>query len=144
MPLKDERLYAGRIQSQRAHLPTLLRCCASCYNCDMTFDHVAVPSNDIAQSVEWYRAKFGATVLYQDKTWAFLNVGGQKLALVTPSQHPPHVAVKVSEQELASAAQAAGIGIDKHRDGTTGIYIHDPFGNAVELICYPAGQTMYE
>ena len=70
----------------------------------MTFDHVAVPSNDIAASLEWYRAKFGATVSYQDKTWAFLNVGGQKLALVTPSQHPPHVAVKVSETELASAA----------------------------------------
>jgi len=110
----------------------------------MTFDHVAVPSNDIAQSVEWYCAKFGATVLYQDRTWAFLNVGGQKLALVTPSQHPPHVAVKVGEQELASAAQAAGVPIDKHRDGTTGIYIHDPFGNAVELICYPVGQTVYE
>ena len=110
----------------------------------MTFDHVAVPSNDIASSVEWYRSKFGATVLYQDKTWAFLNLGGQKLALVTPSQHPPHVAVKVSDQELAAAAKAAGIAIDKHRDGTTGIYIHDPFGNAVELICYPAGETVYE
>jgi catechol 2,3-dioxygenase-like lactoylglutathione lyase family enzyme len=110
----------------------------------MTFDHVAVPSNDISQSVEWYRAKFGATVLFQDKTWAFLNVGGQKLALVTPTQHPPHVAVRVTEQELASAAQSAGVQIDKHRDGTTGIYIHDPFGNAVELICYPAGQTVYE
>jgi len=110
----------------------------------MTFDHVAVPSNDIAASLEWYRAKFGATVIYQDKTWAFLNVGGQKLALVTPSQHPPHVAVKVNEQELVSAANAAGVPIDTHRDGTTGIYIHDPFGNAVELICYPAGQTVYE
>ena len=110
----------------------------------MTFDHVAVPSNDIAQSVEWYRARFGATVLYQDKTWAFLNVGGQKVALVTPTQHPPHVAVRVSEPELAAASKAAGVAIDKHRDGTTGIYIHDPFGNAVELICYPAGQTAYE
>jgi catechol 2,3-dioxygenase-like lactoylglutathione lyase family enzyme len=110
----------------------------------MTFDHVAVPSNDIAASVEWYRAKFGATVLYQDKTWAFLNLGGQKLALVTPSQHPPHVAVKVDEQQLTAAAQSAGVSIDKHRDGTTGIYIHDPFGNAVELICYPAGETVYE
>ena len=57
---------------------------------------------------------------------------------------PPHVAVKVSDQELADAARAAGIAIDKHRDGTTGIYIHDPFGNAVELICYPPGATVYE
>ena len=45
---------------------------------------------------------------------------------------------------LNEIAQAAGVAIDKHRDGTTGIYIHDPFGNAVELICYPAGQTAYD
>jgi catechol 2,3-dioxygenase-like lactoylglutathione lyase family enzyme len=110
----------------------------------MTFDHVAVPSNDIAASVEWYRSRFGAAVLFQDKTWAFLNLGGQKLALVTPTQHPPHVAVRVTEEQLQAAAKTANIAIDKHRDGTTGIYIHDPFGNAVELICYPAGETVYE
>lgn len=110
----------------------------------MTFDHVAIPSNDIAQSVEWYRAHFGASVLYQDATWAFLNVGGQKLALVSPSQHPPHVAVRVSESQLAEAAERAKLPIDRHRDGTTGVYLHDPFGNAVEMICYPQGQTHYD
>ncbi|HSI35938.1 MAG: VOC family protein [Phycisphaerae bacterium] len=110
----------------------------------MTFDHTAVPSSDIPASVEWYKTRLGATVLYQDATWAFLNVGGQKLALVTPTQHPPHVAVRVTESELTAAATAAGLPIDRHRDGTTGIYIHDPFGNAVELICYPPGETVYE
>jgi len=109
----------------------------------MTFDHVAVPSNDIPQSVQWYMKHFGATVLYQDKSWAFLNVGGTKLALVSPSQHPPHVALRVSEQQLAEASRELKVPIDKHRDGTTGIYIHDPFGNAVELICYPVGETVY-
>lgn len=108
------------------------------------FDHAAVPSNDIAASVAWYRERLGAVVLYQDSTWAFLNVGGVKLALVTPSQHPPHVAVRVNERELAEAARVAGVTIDHHRDGTKGIYIADPFGNAVELICYPAGETVYE
>ena len=110
----------------------------------MQFDHTAVPSNDIARSVEWYRARLGATVLYQDDTWAFLNVGGAKLALVTPTQHPPHFAVKVDGQQLEDAARAAGLQIDHHRDGTRGIYLHDPFGNAVELICYPPGETVYE
>ena len=110
----------------------------------MHFDHVAIPSNDIAASVEWYRKRFGAEVLYQDKTWAFMNLGGVKFALVSPQQHPPHVAVNVNEQELEKAAGEAGIPIDSHRDGTKGIYIHDPFGNAVELICYPAGQTVYD
>jgi catechol 2,3-dioxygenase-like lactoylglutathione lyase family enzyme len=109
----------------------------------MEFDHVAVPSSDIPRSVEWYRERLGAEVLYQDSTWAFLNVGGTKVALVTPTQHPPHLAVKVTEEQLDVAAKKAGIAIDLHRDGTKGIYISDPFGNAVELICYPASGTVY-
>jgi len=109
-----------------------------------TIDHVAVPSNDVQKSVQWYVERFGARVLYQDKTWAFMDVGGVKLAIVTPTQHPPHVAFAVSEQELEAAAKRENLPIDRHRDGTTGIYIADPFGNSVELICYPKGQTLYE
>lgn len=109
----------------------------------MTIDHVAVPTNDIAASVRWYVETFGATVLYQDATWAFLKFGNCKLALITPTQHPPHVAVSVSLDVLERHARAAGKPIDTHRDGTRGIYISDPAGNAVELIHYPPGQTVY-
>ena len=42
----------------------------------MRFDHVAIPSKNIPDSVAWYQAHFGATVLYQDATWAFLQLGG--------------------------------------------------------------------
>ena len=107
-------------------------------------DHVAVPSRDIARDVAFYRDTFGAEVLYQDATWAFLRLGQGKLALVTPTQHPPHVALRVSAEQLAAAAQRAGKSIDRHRDGTTGIYVSDPEGNQVELICYPQGETAYE
>ena len=110
----------------------------------MQMDHVAVPSADIAASVVWYVENFGAEVLYQDRTWAFLKLGQGKLALVTPTQHPPHVAVRVDEATLTAAAGAAGKPIDGHRDGTKGIYVSDPDGNQVELICYPPGQTVYE
>ena len=109
----------------------------------MKFDHVAVPSNNIAESVSWYREKFGATVLYQDQTWALLLVGGTKLALVNPQQHPPHVAINISQSELEVASRKSGFPIDTHRDGTKGIYVHDPFGNAIELIYYPPGTTIY-
>jgi catechol 2,3-dioxygenase-like lactoylglutathione lyase family enzyme len=109
----------------------------------MRLDHVAVLATDIEKSVKWYIEQFGATVLYQDKTWAFLQVGGNKLALVTPGQHPPHVAFSVTEEHLAKASAATGIPVDKHRDGTNGIYLTDPNGNAVELISYPPGETVY-
>ncbi len=107
-------------------------------------DHVAIEAHDIAQGVEFYVEHFGAQVLYQDGTWAFLRVGQGKLALVTPSQHPPHVALRVDEASLEVAAKRAGKSIDSHRDGTKGIYVSDPSGNSVELICYPPGETLYE
>lgn len=107
-------------------------------------DHIAIEASDIAQSARFYVEQFGAQVLYQDETWAFLRVGQGKLALVTPSQHPPHVALRVDEAALEVAARRAGKPVDSHRDGTKGIYVLDPSGNSVELICYPAGETIYE
>ncbi|HEX8551529.1 MAG TPA: VOC family protein [Abditibacteriaceae bacterium] len=106
-------------------------------------DHVAVQTADVPKSVRWYVEQFGAEVLYQDDTWAFLRLGQGKLALVTPTQHPPHVALRVDEEQLEAAAAHAGKPIDRHRDGTRGIYIDDLDGNAVELICYPPGETVY-
>ncbi len=107
-------------------------------------DHIAVATNDIAAGVAFYVERFGAQVLYQDDTWAFLRLGQGKLALVTPAQHPPHLALRVDETTLEEAAQRAGKPVDAHRDGTRGIYVTDPSGNAVELICYPEGETVYE
>ena len=109
----------------------------------MTIDHVAIETKDIAEGVRFYTDRFGADVLYQDDTWAFLKFGGTKLALVTPGQHPMHVAFSVTEERLAEEAGRAGVEADEHRDGTKGIYVEDPSGNAVELICYPKGQTLY-
>ena len=107
-------------------------------------DHVAVQTDDIAASARFYVEHFGAEVLYQDASWAFLRLGQGKLALVSPSQHPPHVALRVSPNELEAAAARAQKPIDRHRDGTTGIYIEDSGGNVIELICYPPGETLYE
>ena len=100
-------------------------------------DHVAVPTKDIAGTAKFYVERFGAVVLYADATWAFLRIGQGKLALVSPQQHPPHVALRVDMPTLEAAAKKAGKPIDKHRDGTQGIYVDDPAGNVVELIYYP-------
>jgi catechol 2,3-dioxygenase-like lactoylglutathione lyase family enzyme len=55
-------------------------------------DHVAIQTDDVPGSVAFYAEHFDARVLYADATWAFLRLGEGKLALVTPAQHPPHVA----------------------------------------------------
>lgn len=107
-------------------------------------DHVAIQTRDIPGTIKFYVDTFGAAVLYADKTWAFLRIGQGKLALVTPEQHPPHIALRVDLPSLETAAKNAGKPIDKHRDGTQGIYLNDPHGNVVELIYYPPGNTYYE
>jgi catechol 2,3-dioxygenase-like lactoylglutathione lyase family enzyme len=109
----------------------------------MRFDHVAIHTKNVPESIDWYKTHFNASVLYQDDTWAFLRLGCTKLALVTPTQHPPHFALSLTEEALADAAKLSGKTVDVHRDGTRGIYLYDPSGNAVELISYPPGQTVY-
>ena len=54
-----------------------------------------------------------------------------------------HIAMSVTDDVLTDAAKIANKPIDAHRDGTKGIYLFDPSGNAVELISYPPGETIY-
>jgi catechol 2,3-dioxygenase-like lactoylglutathione lyase family enzyme len=90
-------------------------------------DHVAVSVTDIKAAVAWYSKQFRCTVEYQDETWAFLKFNNIRLALVIPSQHPAHLAFKVSDAEQYGQ-------LETHRDGTRSVYVKDPAGNAVELV----------
>ena len=99
----------------------------------MKFDHVAVNVADIARSVEWYKDKLGAEVLYQDPSWAFLQAGGTKIALTVAAQHPPHIAFDIGPNPPADFFKVAKV----HRDGSASRYISDPDGNSIEWIHYP-------
>lgn len=92
-----------------------------------SLDHVAVPVTDVAAAVEWYRRHFRCEVKYQDPTWAFLTFSNIQLALVVPSQHPPHIAFVSPEAGKYGALKL-------HRDGTRSCYVNDPAGNAVEIL----------
>ena len=54
------------------------------------------------------------------------------------------MALRVDLPALRAAAAKAGKPIDKHRDGTQGIYLNDPAGNVIELIYYPPAGTAYD
>ena len=100
-------------------------------------DHVALQTPDIAGGVAFYQKQFGAQIIYQDASWAFLRIGQGKLALVKPEQHPAHVALRVDLPQLEAIAAQHQQPVKTHRDGTCGIYIADPAGNQLELIYYP-------
>jgi catechol 2,3-dioxygenase-like lactoylglutathione lyase family enzyme len=89
--------------------------------------HVAISVPDVRAAVDWYRRHFHCTVSYQDDTWAMLDFANLKLALVIPSQHPPHLAFVHPEAEQFGT-------LKPHRDGTRSVYVRDPAGNAVEIL----------
>jgi catechol 2,3-dioxygenase-like lactoylglutathione lyase family enzyme len=92
-----------------------------------SIDHIAVPVEDVATSLAWYKEKFNCEVTYQDDTWAFIRFGNIKLALVIPSQHPAHIAFVSPEAEKSGPLKT-------HRDGTRSVYVKDPAGNSIEIM----------
>ncbi len=102
---------------------------------NLMLDHIAINVDSIEDSVSWYRDVTGATVDYADDTWAMLDVEGSKIALTVTSQHPPHIAFRVSTlEELGSEYR-------EHRDGSCYVYKVDPSGNTIELIYWRSNGT---
>ena len=92
-----------------------------------TVDHVAIAVQDIQPAIDWYRSNFQCELLYQDATWALPRFANIKLALVSPSQHPPHLGFFRPDAAVFGA-------LTGHRDGTKSVYINDPAGNLVEIL----------
>lgn len=90
-------------------------------------DHVAIPVQEIAVSVDWYRKTFKCEISYQDDTWALLKFANMSLALVVPHQHPPHIGLVSEDAEKHGTLKL-------HRDGTRSCYVSDPAGNSVEIL----------
>ena len=104
----------------------------------MEFDHIARQVPDVGGAVDWYRTMFpDAEVLYQDPTWALIEAGGVRLAFVTASQHPDHLAWRVTNVTLDDLAHTRGVEIATHRDASRGFYIDGPGGTVIEIIAYP-------
>ena len=93
----------------------------------MKLHHIALCVPSINSAVKWYVKHLKASIAYQDETWAMLDIENTSIALVLPSQHPPHIAFESIEAEKYGKLKT-------HRDGTASIYIQDPFGNTLEFL----------
>tara|TARA_R110000787_G_scaffold99866_4_gene204656 strand:- start:898 stop:1293 length:396 start_codon:yes stop_codon:yes gene_type:complete len=89
--------------------------------------HVAVSVPEYRAAVSWYEKTFDVTVAYADEVWALLDFDNTHLALILPTQHPPHFAVVRDDAETLGQ-------LTVHRDGTSSVYVEDPWGNLVELM----------
>ncbi len=104
-----------------------------------TFDHIAQQVPDIAAAVTWYQTLISGTkVLYQDDSWAFIEVNGVKLAFVKQDQHPNHIAWRVNDAELEELASKFQQPIATHRDKTRSFYLEAPGGQWIEIISFDA------
>jgi len=101
----------------------------------MKFDHVALNVKDIKGSVSWYVRNLNAVTLYEDNTWAFLQVNGTKIALTLKSQHPPHICFLIDEDEKLK--NFGDKFFKSHRDGSSSYYTRDPDGNFIEYLIWP-------
>lgn len=104
--------------------------------CD--FDHIAEQVPDVAAAVSWYRQLVpDSEILYQDESWAFVKVGGTKLAFIQQGHHPDHIGFRVSDADLERLAVEHGQTIRTHRDRTRSFYIKAPGERWIEFISYP-------
>lgn len=101
----------------------------------MRLHHIAICVPSIAPAVKWYVETIKANVAFQDNTWALLDVENTSIALVLPSQHPPHLAFESPEAEKYGD-------LTTHRDGTASVYVQDPFGNTIEFLKLAADGVM--
>lgn len=92
--------------------------------------HIAITVDNISKAIEYYAKNFDINILHQDETWGFLEFGNIKLALVLPGKHPPHLAFLKDDAEKFGELKL-------HRDGTSSIYLQDPFGNYIEYLKDP-------
>lgn len=92
--------------------------------------HIAITVDNIADAIKYYSENFKIKILYQDESWGFLQFGNVKLALVLPGKHPPHIAFLKDDAEKYGKLKL-------HRDGTSSVYVKDPFGNYIEYLKDP-------
>ena len=92
----------------------------------MKIDYVALQVEKPAEAASWYCENFGASLIYSDDTWAFIEFENIKLAFVIADQHPSHIAFEDKSLESGKL----------HRDGSRSVYKMDPFGNFYEIIKY--------
>lgn len=104
----------------------------------MKFDHIALISKNISNSIDWYTKEWNAKILYQDETWGLIELNDIKIAFVTPTQHPSHICFEVDDKFIIEKLNNKTF--KSHRDGSSSCYVRDVDGNFLEFLYWPEGE----
>jgi len=101
-------------------------------------DHVAILVDDLEVAEEWYLEHTEGIVTFRDEKYVRLSVDNINIALIDRKHYPhAHIAVLVKNIEDLPLDKGQVV---KHRDGTIGVYVKDPFDNYLEYIWYSDNQ----
>tara|TARA_B100001250_G_C19784092_1_gene783272 strand:+ start:1613 stop:1948 length:336 start_codon:yes stop_codon:yes gene_type:complete len=97
-------------------------------------DHIAIMVDDLELAEKWYIENVGGEVTHKQENYVRLKLQNTNLALLSKDfiTSKPHVGILCDKMEDLPSTGAKV----SHRDGTTGVYIKDPFGNSIEFIHY--------
>ena len=99
-----------------------------------TIDHIALLVDDLEMAEEWYCDKLNAKVTFRDEKYTRIKLENTNIALIDKKHYPyAHFGILVENIEDLPLKNGE---IVKHRDGTIGVYVKDPFGNYLEYIWY--------
>jgi catechol 2,3-dioxygenase-like lactoylglutathione lyase family enzyme len=99
-----------------------------------TIDHIAVLVENLNISQKWYEETCGAVLVYGDHKLRRMQMENTTLALIS-KYHYAHAHFAIPVDKYGDLPSNLGE-VVHHRDGTTGCYVFDPDGNAVEFIYY--------
>lgn len=101
-------------------------------------DHVAILVDDLQVAEEWYCSKLKCEITYRDKKYIRLKTKNTNIALINKKFYEhAHFAILVDKKDDLPTDEGITV---KHRDGTIGVYVKDPFGNYLEYIWYSQNQ----
>ena len=101
-------------------------------------DHIAILVDDLDLAEEWYTDKLSAKITFRDKKYIRLSTQNTNIALIDRA-HYEHAHFAILVEKIEDLPLELGETV-YHRDGTTGVYVKDPFGNYLEYIWYSANQ----
>ena len=101
-------------------------------------DHIAVLVDDLTIAEEWYVDKVNGLVTFRDEKYTRIRVENVNIALID-KKHYPHAHFGILVEKIEDLPLELGE-VVYHRDGTTGVYVKDPFGNYLEYIWYSDDQ----
>ena len=81
-------------------------------------DHIAIKVSDLKVAEKWYCEHLDAQITFRDEKYTRIRVKNTNMA-----------DMPLEKGEVV-----------KHRDGTIGVYVKDPFGNYLEYIWYSEEQ----